>query len=51
MMNETIHTADLTEQEREFLALANNKVIRQDFLAHLARLGLLSAFLMAETFN
>ena len=40
---------NLTEDERKFLALANTPELRANLLEHLEQLGLLSAFLAAES--
>lgn len=40
---------DLSKDEEEFLRLANDPQLRQDLLARLEKLGLLSAFLQAES--
>ena len=39
----------MTEEEKEFLRIANDTELREDLLERLAQLGLLSAFLAAES--
>lgn len=49
MMDNEVQSIDVSDEEIKFLRLANDPVTRQHLLGRLEQLGLLSAFLAAES--